>query len=156
MSRDLLLMRHADALPEGVGGDHERPLSEWGRVDARRMAEVLRQEGLEPGRIVVSTARRTCETVERVLHHIGSRPVVEEPKLYLASVSTVMQIIDVHSKEPGTLLIVAHNPALETIVSTMAGVRIPFPTATLAHVVLESGQLPEVRGIWRTEDLTVS
>ena len=156
MSRTVLLMRHAEALPEGVGGDHERPLSEWGRVDARRVAEVIRQEKLVPARIVVSSARRTRETVERILEHLGPVLVVEEPRLYMASVSTVLEIINDHAGLARPLLIVAHNPCLQSIVSSMAGVLVPFPAASLAHVVLEDEAPPDVRAVWRTEELTLS
>jgi phosphohistidine phosphatase len=156
MSRTLLLMRHADALPEGVVGDHERPLSEWGRLDARRLAEVIRQEKLVPARIVVSSARRTRETVERMLEHLGSLPVVEEPRLYMASVSTVLEIINDQVLQASPVLIVAHNPCMQSIVSSMAGVLVPFPAASLAHVVLEDGAPPDVRAVWRTEELTLS
>ena len=149
-------MRHADALPDGVGGDHERPLSEWGRKDARRIAEVIHQEGLVPERIIVSSARRTRETVERILEQLGSLPVVEEPRLYMATPSTVKELIEDHSHEVSPILIVAHNPGMQTIVSSMAGVLVPFPTASLAHVVLTDGEAPVVKAVWRTSDLTLS
>lgn len=148
-------MRHADALAEGVGGDHDRPLSEWGRTDARRIAEVLRQENLIPSRIVVSSARRTRETVQRILEHLGSVPVVEEPRLYMATPSTVKEILEDHSRQVSPVLIVAHNPGMQTIVSSMAEVLVLFPTASLAHVVLKDGERPEVKAVWRTDDLTL-
>ena len=158
MSRTVLLMRHADALPaEGAGsGDHERPLTDWGRRDARRIAEVLKQEDLVPGRIVVSTANRTQQTVERMVEHLGSIPVVVDPSLYMATPSAVLEILEDHSRQVSPLLIVAHNPGMQSIVSSMAGVLVPFPTASVAHVELHDAAPPEVRSVWRTADLTMS
>jgi phosphohistidine phosphatase len=157
MSRVVLLMRHADALPAGVGSsDHERPLSEWGRFDARRMAEVLQQEQLVPGRIVVSTATRTMQTVQRMVEHFGSVPVVEESRLYLATPSTVMEILNEHSKQVSPVLIVAHNPGLQSVVSSFADVRMPFPAASVAQVLMRDQEAPEVVAIWRAAELTLS
>ena len=156
MSRTVLLMRHADALPEGTGGDHDRPLSDWGRNDARRIAEVIRQEGLMPERIIVSSARRTQETVAGIVEHLGTVLVIEEPRLYMATPSTVKEILEDHSRVASPVLIVAHNPGMQTIVSSMAGVLLPFPTASLAHVVLSPDQAPVVKAVWRTSEMTLS
>lgn len=154
--RTVLLMRHADALPDSPGGDHERPLSEWGRDDARRIAEVIAQEQLVPARIIVSTARRTRETVTRMVQHLGDLPVIEEPRLYMASPSMVKEILEDHASQVTPILIVAHNPGMQTIVSSIAGTLVPFPTASLAHVVLQPGQLPQVKHVWRTGEMTLS
>jgi len=54
------------------------------------------------------------------------------------------------------VLIVAHNPGMQTIVSSIAGVLVPFPTASLAHVVLSKDEPPEVIAVWRTAELTMS
>ena len=157
MTRDVLLMRHAEAVTASADtGDHERPLTEWGRQDARRIAEVLKQEGLVPERILVSSAVRTRQTVERMVEHFGAVNVEEESRLYLASPSTFKELLEAHSAQADPLLIVAHNPTVQNIVSRMAGVLVPFPTASLAHVILRRGQPPEVVAVWRTSEMTMS
>ena len=125
-------------------------------MDARRIAEVISQESLRPARIVVSSARRTKETAAGIVEHLGSVPVVEEPRLYMATPITLKEVLEDHARQVSPVLIVAHNPGMQTIVSSIAGVLVPFPTASLAHVVLSKDEPPEVIAVWRTAELTMS
>ena len=63
----LILMRHGKAERHAAsGGDFERALAESGRADAAVMGRVLAGLGLTPDLMLVSSARRTRETAERL------------------------------------------------------------------------------------------
>ena len=82
--------------------------------------------------------------------------VQELPRLYMATPSTVKEIMEDHVSQVTPVLIVAHNPGMQTIVSSNAGTLLPFPTASLAHVILHPEQAPEVKHVWRTSEMTLS
>jgi phosphohistidine phosphatase len=68
---DLYLIRHADAVPEGVAGvadDASRPLTELGRIQARNLGSKLKALGIHFDVIVVSPMLRAQQTLEEMLH----------------------------------------------------------------------------------------
>ena len=62
--RRLFLIRHAKAEPSVGRDDYERALTDRGRDDARRVAEVLRARDLLPDVLIHSGALRTKQTAE--------------------------------------------------------------------------------------------
>ena len=61
----LLLVRHADALPESaILPDEHRPLSPAGRDQVRELAALLAEAGLELGAVVTSPLVRAVQTAE--------------------------------------------------------------------------------------------
>jgi phosphohistidine phosphatase len=140
--RKLLLMRHAKAAPQAGGGDRERPLTSRGQVDAERVGEYLKKEGLTPDAAVVSDARRTRETLDFVLRGLRRRlPFYVEPKLYNAPNSALLAALHTTRGEIGSLLVIGHNPGLATFALDLADehnqveetrLRERFPTAALA------------------------
>ncbi len=62
--RRLFLIRHAKAEPSVGRDDYERALTERGRDDARRVAEVLAARDMLPDILIHSGALRTKQTAE--------------------------------------------------------------------------------------------
>jgi len=115
-------MRHAKSDWHSHLADIERPLNERGRRDAVRMGLYLEQAGLTPDRMVISSAQRTQETARLLLQAI---PVVEEntiidKNLYLADMETLCDNIALYAVEDQRLLILAHNPGMDYLVSFLA------------------------------------
>lgn len=128
--RELILLRHAHAEPAQPGqSDADRPLSLRGQAEAEAAARWLADEGLVPSRVLCSPARRTRETLERVLSVLGYADVRYEPRIYEAMPGTLMAVIDEHA-EVDRVLMVGHNPGLEQV-------------AALLH----SGQSSDFRGM---------
>ncbi len=151
---NLLLMRHAKSSWDDEGlGDHERPLNHRGRDAAPKMASVLVENDLVPSLILVSSSVRTRETVERMLPVLGPVEVVVVPDLYHAMPMTILKVLDTHGRGADPLLVVGHNPGLETTVSNIVGNIVPFPTGAIAHVVFKPHTASEVAGIWRPKEL---
>ena len=154
MARTVLLMRHAkSSWADDSLSDHDRPLNGRGRRDAPRMAQHLVDAGLVPTRIVVSSAKRTRETVERMMDTLGGAEILVEPALYLASPATIKEIVETQMAECSPVMVVGHNPGMEMVVSSVAQALIPFPTACVAHLHFEPGQPPQMRNVWRPKEL---
>ena len=118
--RQLVLLRHAHAEPAAAGQtDFDRPLSAEGVAEAEAAGVWLEQHGYTPDRIVYSPARRTKETLERVLAVLGNVEARSDARIYEATPGTLMEIADVH-RDGGRVLLVGHNPGLEQMVALLA------------------------------------
>lgn len=118
--RRLILLRHAKSdWPEGIA-DPERPLAPRGRQAAPRIGRYLALEGLIPGRILVSPARRTRETWDLVSAQMPGVPAgVSEPRIYEAGATRLLAVLRDQPDETHTLMLVGHNPGLEDLADTL-------------------------------------
>jgi phosphohistidine phosphatase len=152
---NLLLMRHAKSSWDcGDLSDHDRPLNHRGRNTAPKMAEVLVENDLVPRLILVSSSRRTQETVELMMPTLGPVDVRVLPDLYHAAPMKIWSFVEDYArKESGDLMLVAHNPGLETVVSNIVGGIVPFPTGAIAHIERGPGNHTDVVAMWRPREL---
>ena len=87
----LFLLRHAKSSWDDPGlDDHDRPLAPRGRRASAVIAEHLRQERIAPALVLCSSARRTRETLERVMP-LDQAEVRIEGELYGASPKDLLQ-----------------------------------------------------------------
>ena len=142
--RRLILFRHAKSeWPAGVP-DHERPLGKRGRRTAPVMGAFLARDRLLPELALISTARRAIETWELAVAAMDE--VIqwkEEPRLYDAPVNTLLDIVRKMPPDIRSLLLVGHNPGMETFAAGLIGdgpgpetmrLREKFPTAAVAVI----------------------
>jgi len=139
----LLLLRHAKAAwPAGIL-DVDRPLAQRGQAAALLMGSYLKKERLEPDLAIVSSARRTQETWERVQPYLGEIEMRPDGRIYEAPVSRLVEVV--REVEPGirTLLVIGHNPGFEDLAKLLIGegdmdgiLRLgqKYPTAGLAVI----------------------
>ena len=150
----LILFRHAKSeWPAGVP-DHERPLGKRGRRTAPVMGAFLERAHLLPDIALVSTARRAIETWELALAACGTAiNWKEEPRLYDAPVNALLDIVRQAPPDIRTLLLVGHNPGMETFAADliahgaepdMARRREKFPTAGLAVIDFDDDEWAKV------------
>ena len=135
----LALMRHAKSDWAEAGlSDHDRPLNARGRRDAPEMARWLADHDAVPAVILASTAKRVEETIERLIKHWRTLPlVIRSNSLYLASPNTILEHIrcegiDADGKRPTRMLVVGHNPGMEQLVTSLAAMDTVMPTAAIA------------------------
>ena len=146
--RDLILLRHAHAEPAQPGqSDADRPLSLRGQAEAEAAAQWLKSHNAKPTRVLCSPARRTRETLERVLEALGYTEVRYEPRIYDAAPGTLMAVLDEHA-DIDSVLMVGHNPGFEQVVallhSGISGDARGMPTAGIARLSLPAGAAPTV------------
>ncbi len=121
----LLLLRHAKSdRPAGLE-DYDRPLNARGRRAAPRMGEEMLARGLVPDAVLVSPARRTCETWQLVAPKLGLKGDDAQfiDKLYLASAKQIFDLLRQLAPETGSALLIGHNPGIEDIAARLASER---------------------------------
>ena len=112
MTLTLILMRHAKSSWDDPSlEDFARPLNGRGRKSARALGDWLRQTGVLPDEVLVSTARRTQETWSRMA---GDMPMTaemrSEPALYHAGPNTMMLVLK--NANARSILMIGHNPGI--------------------------------------------
>lgn len=120
--RQLLLLRHAKSSWDDPRlSDHARPLNTRGRRAAAAMARAMRDLGLAPDIVMVSSARRTLQTLEALAPLEGPPVVVPMDDLYLASWSSLLGTIRDLPETVRSLLLIGHNPGLHDLALALAG-----------------------------------
>ena len=144
---ELMLMRHAKSDWHSHMSDIDRPLNERGEQDAVRMGEYLSENNLAPDRMIISSARRTKQTAELMLQNISlpDSNIIIDRQLYLAGTETITEIIELYANEGERLMVLAHNPGMDYMVSYLASSPPPLSdsgklmtTCALAHFQLDS------------------
>ena len=124
MSLTLILMRHAkSAWSDPSVDDFERQLNDRGRRSAPLIAEWLIGKGYLPDTVVVSGARRTVETWDRMTSRMPETATMESsPALYLAGPDIILNVLK--SQKAPSVMLICHNPGIaefaEEIVKTQS------------------------------------
>jgi phosphohistidine phosphatase len=153
--KTLTLLRHAkSSWHDHVPRDFDRPLNKRGRKAARTIGREMRDQGLAFDAVIASPAVRVIETLDDVAEGYGhGLDPSYDKRVYLASPSTLLDVIHEVGDETGTLLIVGHNPGLEQLAllltsETANGLRseveVKYPTATIAEIRLPVTRWSEV------------
>lgn len=136
--KTLLLLRHAKSswkdpdLP-----DLERPLSKRGMRACQQIGEVILIKELQPQLIISSTAVRTRQTAECVAEICRCQDKLSlDEELYLSEAEVYVQRLHLISDELERVMVVGHNPGLESLLQMLSGQIETFPTAALAHISL--------------------
>ncbi len=143
--RQLLLLRHAkSSWDDPALSDHARPLNPRGRDAARAMAEAMHRLGLAPDVVLVSSARRTLQTLA-ALEPWEEPPLVEVmDALYLAPAPEILAVLRRAAPASRCMLLIGHNPGLHELAAQLANAHAPagdkqvrrlndaYPTGALA------------------------
>ncbi len=160
--KELLILRHAKSSWKDASlSDHERPLKKRGRKAAPRMGRLLAAEGLVPDAVLSSTAVRARGTARRAAEAAGFEGEIElREALYHASPDGILREVAGVPDAAERLLVVGHNPGMESLVARLAGMHYRFPTAALAHFRLDADRwadVPSARahlaGFWLPREL---
>jgi phosphohistidine phosphatase len=148
--RQLLLLRHAkSSWKDASMPDRDRPLNARGRRAAVAMRQAMRDLGLVPDVVLVSTARRTIETLE-ALEPWDDTPLVEPmDSLYLANPMQLTAALHSVAETVRSVLVIGHNPGMHDLAISLAGplamrgggdneraLAAGFPSAALAEFVV--------------------
>jgi phosphohistidine phosphatase len=126
--------------------DFDRPLGKRGRRAAELMAGYVARNGIVPTQILCSPSRRTRETLDRMLDSFGGTvPTRFEKGVYLADASVLLRRLR-RLGDTASVMIIGHNPGLETLAGSLAGsgeetprtrLASKFPTGALAVLSAE-------------------
>ncbi len=152
MARRLIVMRHAKSSWKDTNlDDHERPLNKRGRRDAPIVADAIFERGWIPDLILVSSSKRTLQTLEGMSHRMGKTPFEVRPGIYHATVIDLMIELE-DMLNAGITMILGHNPGSELLVNHLSGEWHTMPTAT-AVLLLHSGSSWSVEDVIRPKEI---
>jgi phosphohistidine phosphatase len=132
--KTLLVLRHAKASRDDESlPDHDRPLTKRGVKAAQRMGELLREQQLLPDLVLSSTAVRARATAEIVASEANlATGVAMLPELYLAEPPAYLEALRRLEPSVTRVVVVGHNPGIETLIYRLTGDAEHMPTAALA------------------------
>ena len=112
------------------------------------MGQWMMHNRLKPDCIVSSPATRAKQTITSICDEMGisTDTILWDRQVYLASLSTLLEIIKQTSDNIDSLMLVGHNPGLEELLIYLSQEAVPrsnsgkiMATATLAHLELQQG-----------------
>ena len=135
--RTLLVLRHAKSDWTGGQADIDRTLNERGQGQAQAAGGWLAEQFPAIDVAIVSPATRARATWALVSEELGSGVEARvDERAYAASVADLLAIVQELPDALRTVILVAHNPGLEELVSVLGGEDITMPTAGLAVLTL--------------------
>jgi phosphohistidine phosphatase len=142
--RELLVLRHGkSSWDSSAETDLERPLAKRGKRDTPRIGAWILEEGAVPDLVISSPALRARQTARRVAKSIGLDPeaVVIDERIYYGGVRDILAILGECNAEIDRVMVVGHNPTLESLVGFLGGPSSMefdapkfFPTCALARI----------------------
>lgn len=139
----LILLRHAkSSWDDPVQRDFDRPLNAKGRRAAEAMGRRMRELEIEWDRAVASPAARVIETLAAASIGYGEEIEPEwDRRAYLASDTTLLEIVHEAADDADSLLLSGHNSGLEDLALLLvpdggdalrASLEEKYPTGSLA------------------------
>ncbi len=126
MTKRLILMRHAESGWNGSEvDDHDRCLTQQGVSDARAGGAWLAKKVYLPDVALVSTSRRTRETLAAAQDNMADCAVDFLPELYLGSPGRLLSVLQQRSEN--TVMMIAHNPGIAALAAGLLAGRFPHP-----------------------------
>jgi phosphohistidine phosphatase len=153
----LTLLRHAKSgWDDPVSRDFDRPLNERGKRASEVIGRWLRDHKIHFDMIVGSPAVRVVETIDHVAIGYGETMApVWDKRAYLASASSLLEIVHEAPEASEHILLVGHNPGLEDLVlmlvPDMAGddardaIEEKYPTASLAEIDFDVAHWADIK-----------
>jgi phosphohistidine phosphatase len=161
--KTLLIMRHAKSSWKDAGlDDHDRTLNRRGKEAAPRMGCFLQDQGVHPGVIFCSSAKRASATAKLVVEAAGwDVEIHEHADLYLAAPSQYLSIVQERADPADVAMVVGHNPGLEQLIYLTTSQAEAMPTAAVARVEfnvdqwheLDDSTAGQLRDLWRPREL---
>ncbi|QDX27309.1 histidine phosphatase family protein [Sphingomonas suaedae] len=155
--KTLTLLRHAkSSWDDPVARDFDRPLNARGQRAAATVGRHMRGEGLQFDHVLASPAVRVVETIQHLETGYGSELAPAwDRRIYLASASSLLDVIHELPAGAGSALLIGHNPGLEDLTLTLVpdrsgdalrdSVEEKFPTAALVEMRFDTDDWDMVR-----------
>ena len=140
----LTLLRHAKSdWDDPVARDFDRPLNRRGEKAARLMGDHAARKGMRFDLLVASPAVRVVQTLDTFFDGYGEKLEPHwDRRIYLASSSTLIDVVRDLPDGADSVLMAGHNPGLEELILDLVpesgddrlrqDVEAKFPTASLA------------------------
>ncbi len=153
----LYLLRHAkSSWNSPAQSDFDRPLNKRGQQDAVDLGRHLQNANIHPDLILLSPARRTCETYQLLAAQLSSQgEVLMLKSLYGGSPAGIIAEIKNHGRAVAHLMVIAHNPGIEALASHLTGddprnalalIRSKYPTSGMTTLTFDIATWSQIAG----------
>ena len=143
--KTIFLLRHAKSSWDNLNlDDFDRPLSNKGIKASKKIGNYLKTNKFVPDIIYCSTAKRAKQTWELTNRIIKKKKnILYKDNLYMANLSEFMKIIKKTKNKFKNLMIVSHNPGIESLAIELSKnennkfhqiINIKYPTGALAVI----------------------
>jgi phosphohistidine phosphatase len=127
----LCFLRHGEAdWPNWTKPDDERPLTERGRKEMKRVAKFLERLKLIPDSILTSPLPRASQTAEIVGQRLGIELQVEPALAHGFNLERLRRLLATRDAE--TVMIVGHEPEFSEVIGELTGGKIKISKAGVA------------------------
>lgn len=120
----IYLARHAkSSWDSGVATDFDRPLSNRGFSDAKRIGDELNSLGWKPNRIISSPAIRAKQTCQIFCEKLNFPldQVIWDQGIYAAYTVTLIQLLSALPESASSVMLIGHNPVMEDLLIHFCG-----------------------------------
>jgi phosphohistidine phosphatase len=135
MTLELLVMRHAEAVPEGSIDDDIRPLTTKGKAVQVRVAKNMTVRGHFPKCIFTSPLIRAQQTGKIIAEMLGTTIEIEPA---LGFPFDQDQILKRLQDKCETVLLIGHAPTLSSLVKALSGQEIIFSKSSYVRLFFEA------------------
>ena len=136
--KQIYILRHAKSSWDNKNlTDFERPLSERGKNDAKKLCSYVHKNHFKIEKVICSKAKRTKQTFDLIADGLNFK--IEDAyytdKLYFGDTEYILKAITEIDEKFKNILIIGHNPTLHLLIERLTGVPIDkFTTCNLAIV----------------------
>jgi phosphohistidine phosphatase len=142
--KKLFLIRHAKSSWDDLAmADEDRPLNKRGKKDAPFMGSVLHTQGVSPDLLISSPAKRAYSTAKKIAREIQYpvENIQSIDTLYHSTASILLEVIRSQPEHVHTLMLFAHNPGLNELVSLICDKQIDnIPTCGIVCISFQADQ----------------
>ena len=147
MNKKLILCRHAQAEPALPGvSDFDRPLTAAGIAQATEAGKWLASRKIKIDGLVTSPATRARQTAQLLAGQTGLNQLFENSRIYEASPTTLLAVVNNLPDEVRNVLLVGHNPGLSYLATILTGHRYDLDTSQLVVIQLQVSAWAMVSG----------
>jgi phosphohistidine phosphatase len=121
--KTLIVVRHGKSLHDDyVHSDLQRHLNRKGYQEAKKAAEWMEQQGVNPDLLVSSPAIRAFTTAVIFAQHMAYPPgnIQLRNEIYEATASALLYVLRSLEDEPESVAIFGHNPGFSDLVKSLA------------------------------------
>ena len=128
------LIRHAKSSWQALSlADHQRPLNHRGLRDSQSMGAIYAPY-IKTAEYWISSATRAKQTFHGLSAHLPKGQVTTTDALYTFNVQSLVAFLKVYSGTSDEVTLIAHNPAIHSLISRIASYSGKFPTCAFAKI----------------------
>jgi phosphohistidine phosphatase len=132
----LYFLRHGEAdWPHWTRSDDERPLTDFGKKEARQVAKFLNRLKVKPDLIVTSPLPRALQTAEAAAEQLKTKLRQDQALEPGFGISELKAVLKRHRSK--VLMLVGHEPDFSSVISALTGAFLKMSKAGVALVDID-------------------